>query len=52
MQNETCKKNLSKEEIFMEFGKDDNGMSECKKCPNLTYEDGIMTCELLKKEGI
>ena len=44
---DSCKKNLSPEQIFMEFGKDDD-MGECNKCSNLEYSDGIMTCKLMK----
>lgn len=43
-----CKKNLSREEIFMEFGKDDN-MRDCNSCDNATYECGMLTCKLLNE---
>ena len=39
-----CPKNLSVSEIIMEFGKDDK-LGACSTCPNLQYEDGIMTCK-------
>ena len=45
--NESCKKNLTPEQIFMEFGKDDN-LGDCNSCPNLEYSNGIMTCKLIK----
>jgi hypothetical protein len=45
----SCKKNLSKEQIFMEFGKDE--MDTCNECPNLIYKNGIMTCKELEEEN-
>lgn len=45
-----CKKNLSKEEIFLEFGKDDD-MGACNGCDNLTYSGGMMTCKVLEESG-
>ena len=38
-----CQRNLSDSQIVMEFGNDD--MKGCKTCPNLVYEDGMMTCK-------
>ena len=43
-----CKKKLTKEEIFMEFGKDDD-MGDCNSCPNLEYRNGTMTCKKLEE---
>ena len=45
--NEECKKNLTPQEIFMEFGKDD--MGACNGCPNLEYKGGMMTCKLIEE---
>ena len=45
---ESCKKNLTPEEIFMEFGKDDD-MGDCNSCPNLEYRNGTMTCKKLEE---
>lgn len=42
----SCKKRLTKEEIFMEFGKDDD-MGDCNSCENLEYRNGEMTCKKL-----
>lgn len=44
---EKCKKKLTKEEIIMEFGKDDD-MGACNSCENLTYRSGMMTCKVLE----
>lgn len=44
-----CKKNLSKDEIIMEFGKDDD-MGACNSCPNLVYQGGLMTCKKMSEE--
>ena len=46
--NEECKKNLTPQEIFMEFGKDDD-MGACNRCPNLEYKGGMMTCKLIEE---
>lgn len=43
-----CIKNLTKEEIIMEFGKDEI-MKSCNKCNNLIYSSGIMTCKLINE---
>ena len=45
----SCKKNLTPEEIFMEFGKDDD-LGECNNCPNLEYCNGIISCKLIKED--
>lgn len=45
-----CKKNLSKDEIIMEFGKDDD-LGKCAGCDNLMYKNGIITCKLIEKEN-
>lgn len=42
-----CKKKLSKHQIFIEFGKDDD-MDECNQCENLEYKNGIITCKMLE----
>lgn len=47
---DSCKKNLSPEQIFMEFGRDDD-MGACNGCSNLEYSKGIMTCKLMKGEN-
>lgn len=46
MMAEKCRKNLDPSEIIMEFGRDDD-MGECNSCPNLKYNNGMMTCELI-----
>lgn len=43
-----CKKNLSQEEILMELTKDDLG--ECNSCPNLTYQNGLLTCSICENK--
>ena len=43
---ENCLKNLSRDEIFMEVGKDD--MDKCNECQNLIYKNGTMTCSLIE----
>ena len=43
-----CKQDLTKEEIFMEFGKDEI-MEKCSGCDNLKYCNGIMTCKKLEE---
>ena len=43
-----CIQGMTHDEILMEFGNDDT-MKKCSACSNLTYSNGIMTCELLEK---
>jgi hypothetical protein len=45
----TCKKNLTKAEIFTEFGKDEF-MESCEGCQNIEYHGGIMTCRVLEEK--
>ena len=46
----SCPKNLTQNEIFMEFGKDDD-MGKCNSCPNLSYKCGMMTCKLIEERS-
>lgn len=41
-----CLKNLSKDQIILEFAKNDD-LGKCNKCDNLEYNNGIMCCKLL-----
>ena len=43
-----CIRNLSKDEIFMEFGKDDD-LDKCDGCECLSYKNGTVTCDVLEK---
>ena len=43
-----CPKNLTQEEIFMEFGKSDD-MGACNECSNLKYSNGVMSCKILEE---
>lgn len=43
-----CKKGLkTKEEIFLEFGKDD--MQGCENCGNLVYKQGMLQCKKIEE---
>lgn len=44
-----CKQNKTKSEIIMEFG-DETFQKGCNSCPNLTYDNGLLTCEYVNKE--
>lgn len=46
--NDSCKCNLEKEQILMEFG-NDSLMKNCNQCPLLTYENGLMTCKKINE---
>ncbi len=46
MENEKkCPRNLTTEEIKLEFGNDDG--YECNNCPNLLYSHGLILCGLI-----
>lgn len=45
-----CKKNLTIEEICMEFGLDDD-LGECNNCPNLKYCNGLLSCKLVEEDA-
>lgn len=45
MENNCQCQNGYNEETFLEsFGKDNDDIKKCNNCPNMTFEDGIMTC--------
>lgn len=39
-----CPNGFTDEEIFTEFCKDDTVTKKCSTCPNMRYENGLMTC--------
>lgn len=46
MENEKkCPRNLTVEEIKLEFGNDDG--DKCNNCPNLLYAHGLILCGLV-----
>ena len=40
-----CPNNYTEETFFESFGKDDEEVKKCNKCPYMNYEDGTLTCE-------
>ena len=39
-----CLNDYTKETFFESFGKDDSEMRKCNNCPNMVYDNGILTC--------
>ena len=39
-----CKNNYDEDTFLESFGKDDCEIKKCSTCPNMDYDNGIMTC--------
>ena len=40
-----CLNDFTTETFNESFGSDDSQLKKCNNCPNMVYEDGIMTCK-------
>ena len=47
-----CLNNYDKSSYVTEFASTDESLKKCNKCPNMSYEDGIATCNLFTENEV
>lgn len=43
--NNQCKNNYTEKTFFESFGRNDMEVKKCNSCPNMEYDNGILTCK-------